>query len=129
MIGSRINPKKEIKKTEEILSKSAEWGPENCQALLDGQAKIGMTPDMILQAFGPPSGIDQKTKAEKYYQERWIFGIPGRGAGANYLTIRDGKIVKVEQNVDFKIEAGLFPTLWVSLGAVFLVILFILFTI
>ena len=131
IIGSNINPKKVIKKREEILSKSDEWGAENCQALLDGQARIGMTPEMILLAFGPPSGIDQRSTTEKYHQERWVYGISDKGAGANYLTIRgsEGEVVKVEQNFDFKIEAELFPSLWVSIGAVILVIIFIIFTI
>ena len=131
IIGSTVNPKRIIKKREEILSKSDQWGEENCQALLDGQAKIGMTPEMILLAFGPPSGIDQRTTTEKYHQERWVYGVPEKGAGANYITLRgeEGKVVKVEQNFDFKIEAELFPSLWVSIGAVVLVIILIIFTI
>ena len=89
---------KEIKKigrAMRIRSKSAEWGKENCQRLVKGRVKVGMTPEMLRAAFGKPS----QDLGERW-EYTWIYDegltVPGlpRGVGPQDIPIWPERIVR-----------------------------------
>ena len=63
------NEKNITARAERIFSKQDEWGKETCQALVEGEVTIGMTKEMIHQAFGPPTKIDYQRQRWEYFRK------------------------------------------------------------
>jgi type II secretory pathway pseudopilin PulG len=87
--------KAEEQRQTEIRSHESDWGKDICESLISKEIRIDMTPEMIRLAWGQPNDIDQKelSKTGKS-KERWVYGIPRRGA--NYVWFTDGKVSKIK---------------------------------
>jgi hypothetical protein len=111
-------------RAERILSNTDRWGKEYCQALAKGEVELGMTQEMILEAFGPPTKIgDEKTmtggwlqpihQVEDKYQEWWAYtwvyqkfswgpGSPVEKIATNTLTFEDGQVTDITEQRSFQ---------------------------
>jgi hypothetical protein len=78
-----------------IISKRNEWGDAICKAVYQRKVAIDMTEDMVLEAWGHPTSIDQKEITKKgVNKERWVYGVPRKGA--NYIYFKNGKVDKLK---------------------------------
>ena len=87
---------KKIQETKEVWK--LKYGDAIAESLANGIVKVGMTEDMVLEAWGRPTQIDQSRETQKYKQHRFVYGTPRRGHGANYVIIRDGLVSDVTTN-------------------------------
>ncbi len=100
IIAISANQKKHKQQIEEerrakILEHESTWGKSICESIISRKIGIDMTQEMVKLAWGQPSDIDQKeiSKTGKS-KERWVYGIPRRGA--NYVWFADGKVSKIK---------------------------------
>jgi hypothetical protein len=94
-----------------ILLNTDDWGKENCQALAKGEVKIGMTREMIREAFGSPSSKRWTEDKQERWKYSWICGEkktnfldewPEPEWATNYLTFIEGRVIKAEEEKSFK---------------------------
>lgn len=78
-----------------VLARRAEWGDDVCRLVIRKQVALGMTTDMVRLSWGLPNDIDQIEVTAKSTKERWIYGIPRRGA--KYLWFKNDEVIKMKE--------------------------------
>ena len=85
----------ELDRLEAIEEHQLEWGDYFTQVVTEKSLVPDMTPIMVQLSWGRPNAIDQqqitKTGINK---ERWVYGIPRRGA--RYIFFTNGKVTKIQ---------------------------------
>lgn len=84
----------ERRRKELIRNNVSLWGQDVCDALLAKRVRIGMTPEMVMLAWGKPSKIDEKETTAKSEKYRYVYGRPRKGA--NYIWFKNGVVSKLK---------------------------------
>ena len=69
---------------------AAAWRQQAISSVLSGNIYVGMTPEMVREAWGDPKTINQTTTANAH-SEQWVYG------SRSYVYLRNGKVYAIQQ--------------------------------
>ncbi len=79
-----------------VIARQQGWTEAAYDCVLRGEIGVGMNQDMVLLAWGGPSGVDRRaTTANGGKVERWLYRSPQDGA-TQYVWFAGGRVVRIE---------------------------------
>jgi hypothetical protein len=85
---------KESNRVSGIIAREQDWGREICRKLMDKDIDVGMTQEMVEAGLGSPDARDNIEETENVRKERWIYGVPRRGA--TYIWFKNGVVTRIK---------------------------------
>jgi hypothetical protein len=73
------------RRASKLKEKYPSWTTYDCLTISKGQINMGMTTEMVREAWGRPQDIN-RTVGEWGVHEQWVYGL------GNYLYFEDGKL-------------------------------------
>jgi enterochelin esterase-like enzyme len=81
------------KEADKICARHTEWPKETCLVIAQKRIGIGMTPDMVREAFGSPQAINRDLSRDGETQQ-WVYvpGAYGPLIGKHEIIVFDGYV-------------------------------------
>jgi uncharacterized Fe-S center protein len=77
--------------TERLAALRAKWGEEIAKDIVSEKISVGMTADMVREAWGKPKRINTTTTATGT-REQWVYGV------GQYVYFEGGKCTAIQQS-------------------------------